>query len=232
LPRHFGWLSPSADATSASANLLNSLSSLDLEFILEKVVLTGFEPFGGLDSNPSWAAVQIAAERLRVDGYDVEAVLLPVVFDQAIAQISELIDQHRPEVFIAVGVAGSAKRIRLETNAVNEINAQIPDNSGAQPIGVEIMPGGPASYATTLPLSIGQAWDDAEVPWELSDDAGRYVCNATFYALQDKIFKMVSNARPSSIKSGFIHIPLANVVPIETSARAIQTAVAQACSAK
>jgi len=54
-----------------------------------KVVLTGFEPFGGMDSNPSWVAVRIAAQALTEQGHDAVAVELPVVFDRAIETISE-----------------------------------------------------------------------------------------------------------------------------------------------
>ena len=184
---------------------------------MAEVVLTGFEPFGGWDANPSWAAVQLATQRLRQKGHDVVAVELPVTFDGAISQVAGLLAGHHPAVFIATGVAGSAQAIRLETLAVNEINAKIPDNSGEQPIGVPVHDGAARTLPTTLPAAqIEQAWTLADIPHEFSDNAGRYVCNATFFALQ--------NVASSSIKTGFIHIPSAAIVPIEISAQAIEIA--------
>jgi pyroglutamyl-peptidase len=185
------------------------------------VVLTGFEPFGGLDANPSWAAVQLAALRLRQKGHDVAAIELPVTFDVAAAQVANLLAQHQPAVFIATGVAGSAQAIRLETQAVNEINARIPDNAGAQPIGVPVHDGAAPTLPTTLPVTdTEQAWAAAGIAHEFSDNAGRYVCNATFFSLQ--------NIAPSGIKTGFIHIPPTAIVPIETSAQAIEIATEKA----
>jgi pyroglutamyl-peptidase len=185
------------------------------------VVLTGFEPFGGLDANPSWAAVQLAATRLQQKGHDVVAIELPVAFDGAAAQVAELLAQHQPAIFIATGVAGNAQAIRLETLAVNEINARIPDNSGAQPIGVRVHDGAAKTLPTTLPATcIEKAWAAAGISHEFSDNAGRYVCNATFFALQ--------NVAPSGIKTGFIHIPPTAIVPIETSAQAIEIATEKA----
>jgi len=182
-----------------------------------QVVLTGFEPFSGLDANPSWAAVQLAAQRLQQKGHEVVAIELPVTFDGATSQVAELLSEHQPAVFIATGVAGSAHAIRLETQAVNEINARIPDNSGAQPIGVAVHDGAAKTLPTTLPVSqIEQAWAETGIPHEFSDNAGRYVCNATFFTLQ--------YVAPSSIKSGFIHVPPTAIVAIETSAQAIEIA--------
>lgn len=186
---------------------------------MAEVVLTGFEPFGGMNSNPSWGAVQLAAKHLRQSGHDVVAVELPVTFAEATAQVAELLAQHRPSVFIATGVAGSAKAIRLETVAANEINARIPDNSGLQPTEVSVQEGAPATLPTTLPVAlIETAWASDGIPHEFSDNAGRYVCNATFFALQ--------NGATSSVNSGFIHIPPANIIPIEISAQAIKLAAA------
>lgn len=127
-------------------------------------------------------------------------------------------------------MATGAKAIRLETLAVNDISARIPDNLGVQPKGEKVVVNGPENYPTTLPTSITDTWKGAGIPTELSTDAGRYVCNATFFALQDAANKAKNNELNWLTKSGFIHIPPTDIVPIETSAEAVELAALESMS--
>jgi len=195
----------------------------------DSIVLTGFEPFDGASDNPSWDAVQIAEGLLRQHYPLIVIERLPVEFGRATNRIIELFAEHQPAVFIATGVAGRAKGLRLESLAVNLIDATIPDNAGVQPRDLPVSVDAPASYQTTLPLSVTEHWSAAEIPWEASDNAGRYVCNATFFTLQHTACD-AAGAAPSQRASatGFIHVPPADVVPVTTSGRAIAIAVQHA----
>lgn len=191
------------------------------------VVVTGFEPFGGASTNPSWDAVVIAADELRASGIDVVTERLPVEFDVAPRRVGQLLSAHRPAVFIAAGVAGRASKIRLERLAVNRIDARIPDNVGRQPHGLRVSPSAPTALRTTLPFSIEKEWASHRIPGELSDDAGRYVCNATFYALQ-----LAARTALGTSSTGFIHVPPADVMPVAVSAKAIEIAVRESLAAQ
>ena len=199
---------------------------LDGAWSMVAVVLTGFEPFDGADINPSWAAVQLAASLLSADGIDVVCEELPVEFGAAPARVAELLSLYEPQVLIATGLAGRATGMRLEQLAVNEIDARIPDNAGVQPRGAVVAAeaAAPVSYTTTLPLAITDAWSSAGIAWEPSDNAGRYVCNATFYALQHAAVSRPAGAT-DSLATGFIHVPPVSVIPVVTSAEALRLAV-------
>jgi pyroglutamyl-peptidase len=188
------------------------------------IVLTGFAPFDGAATNPSWEAVQLAAHTLREMGLSVEIAELSVEFDAAPVQVAELLVKHRPTVFIATGVAGSAAAVRLEQVAVNTIDARIPDNAGSQPQGVPVIADGVVELHTTLPISITEAWSASGIPWEHSHNAGRYVCNATFYSLQHITSQQEFDF---AAVTGFIHVPPAEVLPIAQSAQAIHIAATQ-----
>ena len=159
------------------------------------LLLTGFEPFGGEDHNPSWLAVQRLQGR-QLGGCRVHCELLPTAFQAGVARIVQLQQNLRPLVTVCVGVAGSSRAIRLERLAVNWIDASIPDNAGLQPVDVEVVAGAPRAYLSTLPLKSIAARLDC--PVELSWSAGSYVCNAVFYALMHHL---------EGSPGGFVHVP-------------------------
>ncbi|MCZ2403740.1 pyroglutamyl-peptidase I [Paenarthrobacter sp. Z7-10] len=175
------------------------------------ILLTGFEPFDGESVNPSWLAVQQAAELLRAAGHAVRAVELPCVFGLAAAAIRRAVDEANPELVLAVGQAGDRSRLSLERVAINVDDARIPDNSGAQPIDEPVRSDGPAAYFSTLPIkSCLEQLTAAGVRAEVSQTAGTFVCNHVFYALMDHL---ATRAQPAGmaevVRGGFIHLPYA-----------------------
>lgn len=168
------------------------------------ILLTGFEPFGGDSSNPSWAAVLEAQEILRSEGHDVEALELPCVFGESAAVLREAVERLRPELVICVGLAGGRDRLSLERVAINCDDARIPDNAGNRPIDEPVVPEGPAAYFSTLPVkSALRALQIAGIRAEVSQTAGTYVCNHVFYALMHEL----AGAVPPRARGGFIHVP-------------------------
>jgi len=176
-----------------------------------RLIVTGFEPFGGADVNASWEAVR------RLDG--VEKLLLPVSFAGATGKIRGLV-AGGPDAVICVGEAGGRSAICVERVAVNLMDARIPDNDGAQPLDEPVAPGGPAARFSTLPTrDIVERLREAGIDAQLSYTAGTYVCNATFYALMEAVAR---SGRP--IPAGFIHVP-ARDMPTETIAEGLRIAV-------
>ncbi|CAN5182045.1 pyroglutamyl-peptidase I [soil metagenome] len=172
-------------------------------------LLTGFEPFDGAAVNSSWEAVQ------RVPG--VVAAVLPVEFGRASAVLDALIEEHRPEVVIAVGLADGRTAITPERVAVNLQDARIPDNAGAQPREQPIDPDGPAAYFSGLPVrAIADAISAAGIPAQVSLSAGAFVCNSVMYRL------LASAAVPVA---GFIHVPSERDLSVEDIARGLEIAV-------
>ncbi|MBB6403293.1 pyroglutamyl-peptidase I [Arthrobacter sp. AZCC_0090] len=169
------------------------------------ILLTGFEPFGGDSSNPSWAAVLVAQEVLRAEGHEVEALELPCVFGESAAVLREAVGRLRPELVICAGLAAGRDRLSLERVAINVDDARIPDNAGNQPIDEPVIPAGPAAYFSTLPVkSALRALQIAGIRAEVSQTAGTYVCNHVFYALMHEL----SNAEGAAgARGGFIHVP-------------------------
>jgi pyroglutamyl-peptidase len=174
-----------------------------------RILLTGFEPFGGEPVNPSWLAVS----RLHgecIDGHRVEALLLPTCFGASIARLEQAL-QAPCALVLGVGQAGGRAALSLERVAINVDDARIADNAGCQPVDTPVVAGGPAAYFATLPLkAMLDALHRAGIPAEVSQSAGTYVCNHLFYGLMHAL-----RARPTT-RGGFMHIPFA---PEQAAAR-------------
>lgn len=166
------------------------------------ILLTGFEPFGGEATNPSWSAARLAADRLAAEGRPAVAVEVPCVFGQSIEVLAGAIEDHRPDVVLCVGQAGGRGSVSIERVAINVDDARIPDNAGRQPIDEPVVPGGAAAYFSTLPIkACREAVSRLDIPVEVSQTAGTYVCNHIFYGLMHLL------ARRDGIRGGFIHVP-------------------------
>lgn len=165
------------------------------------VLLTGFEPFGGEKTNPSWDAVS-ALHGGRIAGHRVVARCLPVTFGASLKALRTAIRETRPALVLCVGQAGSRAQLSLERVAINVDDARIADNAGNQPIDTPVVEGGPAAYFATLPIkAIYAALRDAGIPATISQSAGTYVCNHVFYGLMHAL------RRSPGIRGGFMHIP-------------------------
>lgn len=165
------------------------------------VLLTGFDPFGGDSVNPSWEAVsRLHGESIA--GRRIVAEQLPTTFDGAPKALRAALRRHRPELVLCIGQAGGRSALSLERVAINVIDARIADNAGAQPIDVPVTKRGPDACFTTLPIKAMLAdLRAADIPAEISQTAGTFVCNQVFYALMRAI-------AGTPTRGGFLHIPL------------------------
>jgi len=167
-----------------------------------RVLLTGFEPFGGESVNPSLEAVKQLHGRV-IGGAEVVAEAIPTEFGRSIDVLERLIRRVRPDTVICVGQAGGRARITPERVAINWMDAPIPDNAGQQPVDAPIVPGGPVAYWSTLPVKrIVSALREAGIPAAVSYTAGTYVCNHLFYGLMHLL-----DTQFPGVRGGFIHVP-------------------------
>ena len=172
---------------------------------MHKVLLTGFEPFGGDALNPSWLAAQALHGR-RIAGHQVVAAQLPTVFGASLERLDALLHQHRPVLVVCLGLAAGRAALSLERVAINVQDARMPDNAGAEPVDAPVVPGGPAAYFSTLPIkAMRAAAQAAGVPAEVSQTAGTFVCNHVFYGLMRRLATEPALART---RGGFVHVPL------------------------
>ncbi|MBN8741768.1 MAG: pyroglutamyl-peptidase I [Lysobacterales bacterium 69-70] len=168
---------------------------------LPRVLLTGFDPFGGESLNPSWEAVRRLDGEL-VHGHHVVAEQLPTCFGTSLRRLRAALTRSKPALVVCVGQAGGRSRVSLERVAINVDDARIPDNAGKQPIDRAIVRGGPAAYFTSLPIKAQlAALQKAGLPAEISQTAGTFVCNHVFYGLMHAL-----REKPQ-VRGGFVHIP-------------------------
>ena len=190
-----------------------------------KIIVTGFDPFGGEKINPSIECVKALPE---IEGVELIRVELPTVFKESALRLNEVIDDVKPDAVLSVGQAGGRSGITLERIAINVDDARIPDNSSQQPIDEVIQSGGEAAYFATLPIKrIVNAIRKAGIPAEVSNTAGTFVCNHIMY---QALFAATKADKP--FKAGFMHIPFIPEqttdkpsLPLEESTKALQIAL-------
>lgn len=166
-----------------------------------KLLITGFDPFGGEALNPSWEAVKVLPDRIGT--VELVKLELPTAFDRSARALTEAITLHRPQAVLSVGQAGGRAAVTVERVAVNLADAAIPDNDGFQPLDLPLVPGGPAAYFSTLPVkAMAEGIRAAGIPCQLSYSAGTYVCNSVLY----RALHLAETACPGLL-AGFIHVP-------------------------
>ena len=168
-----------------------------------KVLVTGFDPFGGESINPAWEAVKVIKD--EISGAEIVKMQIPTVVGKSIAKIHDKMVEINPDIVIAVGQAGGRFGVTPERVAINVTDARIPDNEGNQPIDEPIFADGDAAYFSNLPVkAMVQEIKNAGYPTSLSNTAGTYICNHVMYGILYYIQKEFPNVR-----GGFIHVPFA-----------------------
>jgi pyroglutamyl-peptidase len=171
-----------------------------------KILISGFEPFGGHSINPT----QQLIEDFKTDaipGAEIRTVLLPVRFDECVELLIKEIQAFMPDALISCGLASGRLAITPERIAINikdiAPDAIYLDNNGARPEAQSINPDGPDGLFTTLPIrKMVDRMKAAGIPSSISNTAGTFICNNTMYGVLDYIR---NNNR--SILAGFVHFP-------------------------
>ncbi len=164
---------------------------------MTRVLVTGFEPFGGSSVNPSQQLVVALDE-------DVAKAVLPVAYARTADELRRVVRETEPDVVICFGQADGSTGISIERFAHNLDEATMIDNNAVAGSGVAIDEVGPAAYPSTLPVDAIVAALRAEgIPAAPSRDAGGFLCNHVFYVLM----RLLEEERPHAI-GGFVHVPL------------------------
>lgn len=166
-----------------------------------KVLITGFDPFGKETINPAIEAVKLLPE--KIENHKIIKLEIPTVFQKSISILEKAIAKEKPDIVICVGQAGGREKISVERIAINIDDSRIEDNEGNKPIDRFIFEDGDDGYFSTLPIkAIVKNLKKENIPSEVSNTAGTFLCNHLMYGLMYLIHK-----KNLKIKGGFIHIP-------------------------
>ena len=206
------------------------------------VLVTGFEPFGGEETNPSWDVCR----RLPIAIGQARLVIcrVPVEFRRSIEVVAEAIERDSPTIVLCLGEAGGRTRVCVERVAINVDDARSPDNAGAAPVDEPVAANGPAAHFTTLPMkAMVAAMREAGVPAEVSNTAGTYVCNHLMYGVLHYLAARSPSALGEGrgegrVRAGLIHLPYAEeqvigkpgapAMALATMARGVEAAIVAA----
>lgn len=165
----------------------------------KRLLITGFDAFGGSEENPSWLAVAQLPE--HIGDFALKKAMLPTIYGKAARVVLDIAKDFKPDVILCIGVAAGRDAVTPERFAVNIRDARIADNEGNHLSGDPVIAGGPAAYFATVPVAaMAQAIRDAGIPGAVSNTAGTFVCNDTLYTL-------LHHYSGSNTRIGFIHVP-------------------------
>lgn len=168
-----------------------------------KILVTGFDPFGGEKVNPAYEAVKLLPD--KIGEAKIIKLEIPTSFNGSKKAMEEVLEIHRPDVVISVGQAGGRAEITPEWVAINLAEARITDNDGYQPVEITLEADGPAAYFATIPVKAMVRNIRAHgLPSHISYTAGTYVCNSVMY----RVLHMAATKYPR-MRAGFIHVPYA-----------------------
>ena len=166
---------------------------------MKKLLITGFDPFGGADRNPAREAVMSLPS--VIGNYEVFPLEIPTVFGKAAETVLRVAERLCPDIILCVGQAAGRAAITPEVVGINLRDASIPDNAGNQPRHTPVVEGAPTAYFSTLPVrEMVAAVQAAGLPCTLSYSAGVFVCN-------DLLYTLLHHYNGTSTCVGFIHIP-------------------------
>jgi len=166
-----------------------------------KILVSGFDPFGGEVINPSIEAVKRLPD--SINGVEIIKLEIPTIIGKSIDVLTQSVNQYLPEVVLCVGQAGGRSDITVERVAINMDDCRIKDNEGNQPIDESIVQGGPDAYLLTLPIkAIVSNIQTHGIPASVSNTAGTFICNHVAYGMAH-----LAKFKYPNMRTGFIHIP-------------------------
>lgn len=168
------------------------------------MLVTGFGPFPGVTHNASSllaAAIADAAEKMW-PGVRVKGATLPTEWRRGLELLDTINRDFDPDVALHFGVSERARGLTLERSAYNVCSTDA-DASGACALLPVLVASGPDELATGIDADqLLQKLTTAGIPSCMSDDPGRYLCNAIYFTSLQR-----TRARERAALSLFVHIP-------------------------
>lgn len=183
------------------------------------VIITGFEPFADIRSNPSETVVASLPKRQSKSArskngreskeISITTAILPVCCSDARKALKPLLKQRSRSrsPMIMLGVASGRKSISLERFALNIQDYSVADNGGHTRVGRKIAKRGPDAIATSVNiLTLSKTLRRRGFKVEVSNHAGTFLCNEVYYRALNSSRK---SRRPTDVL--FVHLPLPEV---------------------
>lgn len=163
-----------------------------------RLLVTGFGPFPGIAHNPSAEIARrvAASPRWRMHEVAAQALILPTTYAALDQVLDPAIAREAPDALLMIGVAGRSSRVRIETRALNRANILLPDAAGQRPGRLTLRDGHGARAMREDPVRLRALMRRHGVACRVSQDAGRYLCNAAYF-----------QALATPIPVLFVHIP-------------------------
>lgn len=169
-----------------------------------KLLLAGFDAFGGIPFNPAAELVKRLARNPPIDSFEeLKGVVLPTKYEGSTRMLLNEIEAVRPEAVVILGLAEGSAEIRLERFALNIADCPAPDNEGEIRVGRAIIIGAPAAYETNLPLVKLLGLCSREKLLTISNHAGAFVCNYIYYQALH-----YAHSHGNEQRVLFVHLPL------------------------
>lgn len=167
---------------------------------MRKLLITGFDPFGHYQINPSWQVVQALPD--TVGDFEITKMMLPNIYGLESRMLLEKAKELQPDIIIMTGMDSGSTKVHIDTVAINIQDALMEDNMGCRPWNKPIIEDGPAAYFATIPAhQLVQQLQKEGLHVHLGYSSGGYVCNDVFYTVAHKF-------NDTNTKFGFIHIPM------------------------
>jgi pyroglutamyl-peptidase len=174
-----------------------------------RVLLVGFGPFPGVARNPSAVLVKRLAKRRRPAL--AATIRTAHIFTTAYAAVDTELPKlfaSKPDIVLMFGLAARRRQLCIETQARNTRSILFPDVRGYRPARGVIVPGGPAALRGAAPFArLVAATRTSRMPSRLSRDAGRYVCNYSYW----RALELAGRGNRPLVQ--FIHIPRVRFAP-------------------
>ena len=165
-----------------------------------RLLLTGFEPFGGETVNPS-AEILHALASDPPKGVDLTTLKLPVRGRVSFELLLPALSEGNFDAWLGLGQASGRPPLSVERVGINMLVTR-DEQRGANNEQL-LVEDGPAAYFSQLPVvQLAQHITDVGAPAIVSNSAGTYICNEVTYVVQHHL---ASAGR--ELPSGFIHLP-------------------------
>ncbi|MDP6933397.1 MAG: peptidase C15 [Myxococcota bacterium] len=181
----------------------------------EWILVTAFGPFPGVAVNPTQALAARLAP-MSFEGLPVVCRVLDVSYQRSAEQLLEELAAGWPRFMVHFGVATGSDRVAIETRAINRMTSVHPDVDGRRFEGSPIRSDHPpdaAMFTQVAAQRLVTTLDEQGLPARLSDDAGRYVCNAIYFNALAGIA-----AAGLALPCIFVHVPPIGADPDPESA--------------
>lgn len=181
-----------------------------------RILLTGFEAFGGRGVNPSWDAAERLAGAMAGPAR-IDVLRVPVAWGASVATIVAELEREPAAGLLIGGLAFGRPAVSVEAlaHAIGDV-PWLADNADRVLAGERSDgdPDGPDALLATAPVrAIAGAIDAAGIPAHVSWDGGTYVSNATLYGCL-----RWNRDRAAALPITYVHVPATPEMTTGTSA--------------